>query len=523
LPRGGSPYPPRHGKIADPGSVGTETHRAAAERFLKETAMSMRLCRLALIATMALLATAGPAGAGELLVGAARVSITPKEPVALAGQVRTRIARQVESPATATALAVESRDGDTVRDQAVMVSCDLVLIRDDLQPRLRERLKQRVPGLQPEKVFLTATHTHTAPVTREGVYVIPAEGVMHPAAYVTWLLERLEDVVVRAWEGRKAGGVAWGLGHALVAHNRRAVYADGHAQMYGRTDGPAFRGIEGYEDHYVDVLFFTDADRRPLALAVNVPCPSQEVESRSKVNADFWHETRLALAERFGKDVHVVGWPGAGGDQSPHLMWYKRAEERMRALRDLSRLEEIARRIDLAVAAAWEGAKQDVRFDVPLVHRVQEIQLPVRKVTEEEFTRAKAYCDATAKEEKPNPQQSLNRSWNRQIVDRYGTQDAEPFYTMELHALRLGDVAVCTNPFELYTEYGVRIRARSPAVQTFVVQLTGATGGYLPTEEAIRGGGYSTAVFSNRVGPEGGNVLVDRTVEAINALWKEAK
>jgi hypothetical protein len=420
-------------------------------------------------------------------------------------------------------VAVESRDGDTVRDQAVMISCDLVLVRDDLQPRLRQRLKERLPGLDPSKVFITVTHTHTAPVTREGVYVIPDEGVIGPEAYVTFLLVRLEDAVVRAWEARKPGGAAWGLGHALVAHNRRAVYADGHAQMYGPTDGPTFRGIEGYEDHYVDVLFFTDAGGKPVAMAANVPCPSQEVESRSAVNADFWHETRLRLRARFGDNLHVLGWPGAGGDQSPHLMWYKRAEERMRTLRGLSRLDEIARRIDLAVQEAWEGASQDVRFDPPLAHHVRTLELPVRMVTEKEFTEAKAFCDAVAKEEKPDPMQSLRREWNRQIVERYQTQDAHPTYAMELHALRLGDVAVCTNPFELYTEYGVRMRARSPAVQTFVVQLTGAHGCYLPTAQAIRGGSYSTAVFSNRVGPEGGDVLVDRTVETLRSLWDNAK
>jgi len=485
--------------------------------------MQMRTCRLGIVAATVLLAGFGRTRGAALTIGAARVSITPPELAALAGQVRTRIAREVESPVTATALAVVSRDGDGVRDQAVMVSCDLAGIPEEVQARLRERLKERLPGLDAGKVFLTATHTHTAPVTQEGVYVLPEEGVMRPAEYVALLVKRLEKAVVQAWQGRKPGGVAWGLGHALVAHNRRAVYADGSARMYGRTNDPAFRGIEGYEDHYVDVLFFTDADRRPVALAVNVPCPSQEVEGRSAVNADFWHETRLALGERFGEDVHVVGWPGAGGDQSPHLMWYKRAEERMRGLRGLSRLEEIARRIDLAVREAWEGAKRDIRFDPPLIHRIRQIELPVRKVTEEEFARAKAYCDAAAKKETPDPGQSLRRAWNRQIVERYHSQDAEPFYTMELHAVRLGDVAICTNPFELYTEYGVRLRARSRAVQTFVVQLTGASGGYLPTDEAVRGGGYSTAVFSNRVGPEGGTVLVDRTVEAINDLWKKAK
>ena len=66
--------------------------------------------------------------AAELHVGGATISITPDRPVALAGQMHTRIARSVESPVTATALALESRAGDKVIDQAVLVSCDLVTI-----------------------------------------------------------------------------------------------------------------------------------------------------------------------------------------------------------------------------------------------------------------------------------------------------------------------------------------------------------------------------------------------------------
>jgi hypothetical protein len=459
--------------------------------------------------------------AGELLIGTASVSITPPQPVALSGQRHTRVAREVESPVTATALAIETRDGDTVLDQAIMVSCDLVAIRDGIQERFRERVKSRLPDFDIDKLFLNATHTHTAPVTREGVYVIPKTGVIQPVEYVEFLIKRLEDAVVRAWRNRRPGGVSWALGHALVAHNRRAVYAEGNAQMYGKTDGPSFRALEGYEDHTIDVLFFFNADRDVMALAVNVACPSQEVEGRHAVNADFWHEARLMLRRRFGKDVQVLAWVGAAGDQSPHLMWYKRAEERMRRLRKLTRLEEIARRIDLAVDEAYQGAKQDIRFDVTLIHRVKRVQLPVRRVTEKEFTDAKAFCDAQANEEELDPRYCLERMWSQQTVERYERQSTNPYYAMELHTIRLGDVAICTNPFELYTEYGVRIKARSKAVQTFVVQLACASGGYLPTGEAVRGGHYSTEVHSNLVGPEGGNVLVDQTVEAINAMWQD--
>jgi len=93
---------------------------------------------------------------------------------------------------------------------------------------------------------------------------------------------------------------------------------------------------------------------------------------------------------------------------------------------------------------------------------------------------------------------------------------------MELHILRLGDVAIATNDFELFTDYGVQIKARSPAVQSFIIQLSGP-GTYIPTERAVRGGSYSAVIQSNRVGPEGGQVLVNQTVETIKLLWPNAK
>ena len=82
----------------------------------------------------------------------------------------------------------------------------------------------------------------------------------------------------------------------------------------------------------------------------------------------------------------------------------------------------------------------------------------------------------------------------------------------------LGDVAIATNDFELFTDFGVQIKARSRAVQTFLVQLAGP-GTYVPTERATRGGGYSAVAQSSVVGADGGQEIVERTVGVINALW----
>lgn len=459
-----------------------------------------------------------PLFGGELLIGGASVSITPDRPVALSGQMRTRIGREVESPVTATALALESRDGEEVRDQAIMISCDLVAIREGILEKVRQRVQDRLEDFDVQKLFLNATHTHTAPVMREGAYELPEKGIMPPGEYVEFLCERAAEAAVEAWQSRKPGSAGWGLGHAVVARNRRSVYADGRAQMYGGTAKSDFRGLEGYEDHGVEVLFFWDDKDQLIATAVNIACPAQEVEGRSAVNADFWHPVREALKAKYGEQLFVLGWTGAAGDQSPHLMYNERAEERMRKLRGLTRLEELSRRIVRAWEEAYEVARKDRHADPVLIHEVRTIELPLREVTKQELAEAKSKVKSLSK----NPKNRRRMLWHQKVVKRYERQQsgkAKP-YEMELHALRLGDVAIATNDFELFTDFGIQMKAKSPALQTFVIQLAGP-GSYIPTVRASEGGGYSAIIESNKVGAQGGQVLTDRTVELLETLWSE--
>jgi hypothetical protein len=106
------------------------------------------------------------------------------------------------------------------------------------------------------------------------------------------------------------------------------------------------------------------------------------------------------------------------------------------------------------------------------------------------------------------------------LLERYETQGDAPVYSMDLHVIRLGDAAVATKPFELYIEYGNQIKARSRAPQTFLAQLTGDRGLYLPTRAALPGNAYGSRITENKVGPEGGELLVERTVEVINSMWE---
>lgn len=470
--------------------------------------------RLALVVIM--LAASFPATSATLHVGAAETSITPDRPVALDGQLTTRISQGVHSELVAASLALESRDGEKVVSQALLVACDLVAIRQGVLEEVRAALVPRIPDFDPRMLIMSATHTHTAPSLTEGHYLVEEEGVMMPTEYRAFLVTRAADVAEAAWKARRPAKAGWGLGHAVVGYNRRMLNADGTAVMYGNVKRDDFRGVEGPEDHGVESLFFWGEDGTLIATAVNLACPSQEVESSMFIDADFWAPTRAGIRAKQGAGTVVLGWASACGDISPHIRYRQAAEDRMRELRGLSRLDEIARRVVAAWEEALEGAAKDQRAEVELAHTVHDLELPERLVTPAEYEAAKKDRDESAKD----PRLSRRTTWQQRVLDRFERQQAEgpKPYPVEVHTLRLGDIAIATNPFELFIQYGIQMKARSEALQTFLIQLAGP-GTYVPTPIAAAGGGYSAIVQSNEVGPEGGQLLTNETVKAVNALW----
>jgi hypothetical protein len=106
-------------------------------------------------------------------------------------------------------------------------------------------------------------------------------------------------------------------------------------------------------------------------------------------------------------------------------------------------------------------------------------------------------------------------------IKRYLMQDEAPTFAGKVHVARIDDMAFASNPFELFLDYGNRIRGRSPAAQTFLIQLCDGSRGYLPTEKAERGSHYSAYVSSGWTGHEGGNLLVDETLSALHKMFSD--
>jgi hypothetical protein len=469
----------------------------------------------------------------NLLTGWASTSLIPPRPALLRGMPTARVGQEVIDPITATALALEAEAGD----KAILVSADLGAVDPETMITARKTLKKLIPDFEPELMFVNATHTHTSLSGSSRIYP-PFECAMTPDEAVEFMGGKIATVATAAWNARKPRVFSWGYGHAVIGHNRRIVYSSGESKMYGQTNDDEFSHVEGYEDHGVDLLYTYDDKKQLIGIIVNLACPSQCSQNLSSISADFWHEARIAIRERLGENIFILPQCSAAGDQSPTLLLHKAAEERMLLLKESVSLEkfdfnmaqrrEIGRKIASAVAEVYPLASKDIRKDVEFSHQVRNLELPMIQLTEKERNEAEIILararDDLKKYDPDKDWTQYSRPYRQvyryeKLLKRYDAQKEKKTLTTECHFIRLGDVAFATNPFELFLDYGEQIKARSRAIQTFVVQLAG-NGSYIPTDRALAGKGYGAEPVSNQIGPGGARMLVDESLKHINQKFQ---
>ena len=518
--------------------------------------------------TLVLLLAAGPASqvalaggdaakAGPLRVGWAMTDLTPDLPVHMGGWFCLRVAEGVMDPIVATVLVLESVAEDGSNDMLIMVGCDLARAEKVLCNRVRKLVAELQPEIDVDKIVLNATHNHGAPCVRTAPELaaelakrgleVPAEwsyygvapDVMSPVAYLEFAAPRIAKAIAQAWKDRKPGGVSFGLGHAVVSHNRLVVYSNGRSAQFGNTDRPDFSHIEGYEDHSVGLLYTYDASRKLTGVVVNVPCAAWGAGLR--ITADYWHETRNELRKRLGKSLHVLQQVAASGEQWPTAIVDRRAEDRMQKLTGRNRREEIAVRLANAVTSVLPYMQGQIEWNPTFVHRVEQIELSRRHLTKKEvesrrrdfdrllgqYRKMRQQIDANPKiREQPNWFRDISGVYWRlaradRVVRMFELQQTEPKAPVQVHVVRIGDMAIATFPLAPYLDFGIQIKARSKAMQTFTVQTADGHYRYLPTERSLAGGAYGAVPESTVFGPKGGRELVEGTLELIESLWGE--
>ncbi|HJN19203.1 MAG TPA: hypothetical protein QGH10_27165 [Armatimonadota bacterium] len=418
----------------------------------------------------------------------------------LAGQLHRRFCTRIRDDLEANFFYLS--DGE---ESVLLVNLDLAGLFEWSCAREMTAAMSASSGVADRNIIITSTHTHAAPDTLGLLFDSP-KNEMYVAALKDWLADGASEAVANARPAR----VGWGMGEAHVGFNRRLCWADGTHSMYGDSTRPDFIGLEGPDDPSHSVLFAGDG-AGPIAILQANCCHSTCVESSDFASADFPGEARRLLREELQQDVPVLYLQGASGDISPRDMMRPPApydgEARMREIGPLM-ATETRRLMDAA----------ELVDDPILRHVHDDISVDVRLPTEEAVRHAEA-MEAAGEESAPRGEYILQVSGALRLHRAFND---DPVDTLAIHALRIGDLGIVTNPCELYCQFGLDIKRRSPAPLTMVGQLADGFSGYCPTTGALMGGGYSAdPTYWARLETAAGDRIVDASSRLLHQLWAE--
>ncbi len=493
----------------------------------------------------------------RIKIGWGEVSLTPKgRKVELVGQFYERISDVVETEIYATALAIESGD-----DVAIFCSCDLVSTSTHLLEEVRNRLKGK-DGFPTDKLMISAIHTHTSvgyagrsdsagsglsvlsklmPEDKQYKPLVKSDdpNLLNGKEALAFLADRIAEAALKAWNCRSDGMYAQGFARAAVGMCRRVCYDDGSAKMWGDTNMANFTELEGGNDSGIELLFTYDTSKKLTGVIANVACPAQVLEHRSFISSDYMGKVKEKLRAKLGNDIYFLGLVSAAGDQCPRDMirWVEpetpindpniertNVTERVAdpSMFDIKGCDRVARRIADEILYAYEDVCE-YTDEAALKHKVIKLDMPLRRVTIEEKDKALEAIKRFVDEAEGGFDYRDNAKMHvyAGTVERYEIQQTVDVIEIEVHVIRLGNIAFATNPYELFLDYGNQIRARSKASQTFLIQLCCGSFGYLPTEKAEKGSHYSAYVSGGTSGHIGGDLLVRKTVSEINAMLAE--
>ena len=360
-------------------------------------------------------------------------------------------------------------------------------------------------GVSARSVIITSTHTHDGPDTLGLLHDAPRNDA-YLARLRTWILEGAEEAV----RGARPARLGWGLGHAHVGYNRRICWADGSHTMYGDCRKPGFTGLEGPDDPAHAVLVAADEKGSPIAIVHNNCCHATCIEGALTVSADFPGEVRRVLRETLGSSLPVLYLQGASGDTSPWNLLQNPAH-----YDGEQRLKEIGAILAGETLRLVRGAT--LTADPVFRHAYEDLTIGVRLPSAEDVKRAKA-VKAQGEEQAGRGNYVLQVAGALRLHREFKDN---PRDTLAVHAIRIGDLGIVTNPCELYCQFGLDIKRRSPAGVTMVAELADGFSGYCPTAYALIGGGYSgDPMFWCRLESAAGNRIADASARLLYRLWE---
>lgn len=450
----------------------------------------------------------------RLRAGAAAVDITPKVfPLNMPGGFSANMAERAHDPLHARALVLD--DGRTTL--ALVVVDNLGAGPEVLDEA--KALAAAKTGMAADRMLVCSTHTHSGP---------PLNTSSPPAAaYRKRFVEGVAASLIQAHAALKPAALG-AAAHPLPdeVFNRRWYLKPGQMppNPFGRFDivkmnpGTNPNTIDrpaGPTDPDITIISVQDAQRKPLALLANYALHYVGATPKGQISADYFGEFARILPARLRGDASFVAMMsnGASGDINNIPFTVTRPPR--------APFEQIRIVAQKAADTAWfahrkiEKHRGDVRLG--MVQRL--VTLKYRRPSAQDVAEAKAVLALTDKDALAKLPRLAQNYAGRVLA---AAERKENTLTVQLQALRLGDLGVCGIPFETFVEIGLDLKKRSPFLQTMVIGLANGRHGYLPTPEQHKLGGYETWLGTNHV-QEDASVLLTENLLAMLAELKKAE
>lgn len=397
----------------------------------------------------------------RLQVGFARRDITPPPGIDLSG-FGFRFGASLGSlePLEVGVLAVS--DGDQT---LLLLSFDLIGLTIEHLAGLRARMAAET-GVPGASQMWACTHTHGGPETG----VLPSMGEKDPD-YLDFVEEAAVAAAVEAL-GRKSTASLWlARGESYMGANRRSAAF--------RPGGPEDGHIDDI-DAAVVVAEFRNGDGNPIVTLVNYSC--HPTGSRESVSTSDYpgHMRRTVSAATSAPSLYING---AGGDVNQRFdgAGYRSVSNARHHGVALGRTVLDLRsemRPSTTAQATSAATPADLHYADPIS------QTEARRILAE----GQRALEATTGTAQRLRIQSHQVDFARRVLDWQPSEG--PDLTVDIQALRMGDLALVAIPSEFFSADGRALRAETRSPELMIAGWSNGLVGYTPTRRAMATGGY---------------------------------
>lgn len=388
--------------------------------------------------------------------GAAKVVVTPDEPIWMSGYVRTHRSEGKDQDLWAKALALEDAKGH----RAVLITMDLIGVDRATGQAVCDQLKAR-HGLERRQIALNASHTHCGPAVGrnlDGLFNFDAEEQLRVDKYTGQLIEKLVAVAGEAIKNLQPASIACGQGFSTIAVNRR------NNQGLDLTKSREQGLLQGPSDFDVPVLTVRDATGKLQAVAFGYACHATVLDVEYKFSGDFPGFAQAALEESHPGAIALF-WTGCGGDQAP------------RPKGTMKQTEAYGRRLAAAVDEVLGGQMRALPPSLVMNYDEIDIRLATPPTRDQLRTSTESKNEFTAKLSK------------RLLSELDAGQALRQTYPYPVQHWGIGDQHWIFLGGEVVVDYALRLK-RELGHTTWVAGYSNDVMAYIPSARIVREGGY---------------------------------